>query len=414
MNYVKILLFLIIFPIISFAQSSSSYSRYGVGDIEYTYSARSLGLGHTGVASLPSDFVELLNPASWSTIRLTRIEFSLALNGIKISNKDNSAFYTDSDLKGFTFAFPISTKYGIGFASGLLPYSRINYKVIHNNVDTNEPGGDNTIAYEGDGGLSMLFIGTSYKTPFDWILGVSVEYYFGKQTYSSKIDFEDPTLDPAEFESSYRSTGFGTTVGLISDNLSGMFESETITNLRLGLSANIISDLDTDTSLTRNPATLADTIVSGRTKLSVPIRITGGITLQLKNAYNFNLEYTYQPWTEYKLSGIKSNFLKDVHKFSFGFEYAPVWRLGKSTWEQIMWRAGLSYESTQYKINGTDINQYSVFAGLSIPLSFGNTFDLGLEYSLRGTTSFNLLKENFFKINVGISFGDLWFQRTEK
>ena len=414
MNILKIFFLLIIISSVLIAQSSSTYSRYGVGDIDYTFSARSLGLGKTGVASLNSDFVELLNPASWSALQLTRIEFSLALNGVKIKDKDNSAFYTDSDFKGFTFAFPISTKYGIGFASGLLPYSRISYKVVYNNTGVTGPGGDNTIEYEGDGGLSMIFIGTSYKTPFDWILGISAEYYFGKQTYSSIIRFDDPTIASAEFETDYRSTGFGTTIGLISQDFSDLFKSESITNFRFGVSANIISDLDTDTTLTRNPATSADTVVSGRTKLTIPVRITGGITLQLKNEYNFNLEYLYQPWTDYKLAGVKSPFLKNVHKISFGFEYAPVWRLGKTTWEQIMLRAGLSYESTQYKINGNDINQYSIFAGLSLPLSIGNTLDLGLKYALRGTTDFDLLKENFFEINVGISFGDLWFQRVQK
>jgi len=366
------------------------------------------------VASLSRDFVELLNPASWSSLELTRIEFSLALNGVKLSDNNQSAFYTDSDFKGFTFAFPISTKYGISFASGLLPYSRISYNVVKRNTDVSGPGGDNTVTYEGDGGLSMIFMGTTYRTPLDWILGLSVEYYFGKQTYSSVIDFEDIAYSSAEYETDFRATGFGTTIGLISENLSKLLGSESITNLRVGIAANIISNLDTDTSLTRNPKTTADTVSAGNVVLKLPARITGGFSIQLKNEYNFNLDYTFQPWTDYKLAGRKSAFLKDVHKISFGFEYTPIWKLGNSSWEQIMWRAGLSYESSQYRINGNDINQYSIFAGLSLPLSFGNTLDLGLEYSLRGTTDFNLLKENFFTVNIGISFGDLWFQRPQE
>ena len=79
-----------------------------------------------------------------------------------------------------------------------------------------------------------------------------------------------------------------------------------------------------------------------------------------------------------------------------------------------MWRAGLSYGVTQYVFNGNDISQYSIFAGLSFPVGIGNTLDLGLEYSLRGTTDSGLIKENFYRINLGFSFGDLWFQRVEK
>ncbi|MFC2103009.1 hypothetical protein ACFLSS_01125 [Bacteroidota bacterium] len=414
MKLLKIILILIIITPVSFAQSSSTYSRFGIGDIDYTYSARSLGLGKTGVASLSRDFVELLNPASWSQLELTRIELSLALNGVQISDKDQSVFYTDADFKGFTFAFPISTKYGIGFASGLIPYSRISYDVVQNNTGVTGPGGDHTVTYKGEGGLSMIFIGTSYRTPVDWVLGISIEYYFGKQTYSSNIDFVDPAFNSAEYETDYRSTGFGTTLGLISQDFSKLLNSKAITNLRAGISANLISKLDTDTSLTINPKTVADTILSGNTDLTMPARVTGGITLQLENEYNFNLEYIFQPWTDYKLADAKSAFLKDVHKINFGFEYVPQWEIGNSMWEQMMWRAGLSYESTQYKINGNDINQYSVFAGFSLPFSFGNTLDVGLEYSLRGTKDFNLLKENFFTINIGFSFGDLWFQRARQ
>ncbi len=119
MNIFKIIFFLVVFTTILFSQSSSSYTRYGIGDINYTYSARSLGLAQTGVATLNQGFVEILNPASWAALSLTRIEFSLVLNGVQLNDNSNTALYTDADFKGFTFAFPISKRLGIGFASGL-------------------------------------------------------------------------------------------------------------------------------------------------------------------------------------------------------------------------------------------------------------------------------------------------------
>jgi hypothetical protein len=404
----------IICSAIIFSQSSSTYTRFGIGDINYTYSARSLGLGQTGAASVTRGFVELLNPASWAGLKLTRVEFSLVLNGVELSTNTKSALHTDADFKGFTFAFPISTKSGIGFASGLLPYSRISYNVVQTNVSNDPDISDHTTTYQGDGGLSRLFMGASYIMPFDWIIGATLEYYFGKQTYSSMIEFDNPLFLSSEFESSYRSTGFGTTIGLISQNFAGLLNNESISNLRFGFSVNLISDLDTDTSLTINPETVADTVRFGKAKMSIPFRINGGISLHLKGVYKFNLDYIFQPWTKYSLGGVSSQLLRDVHKFSFGFEYAPQRELGMTNWEQIMWRAGLSYELTQYLINGNDITQYSVFAGLSFPVGIGNTLDLGLEYSLRGTTDSGLIRENFYRINVGFSFGELWFQRVQK
>ncbi len=414
MKIYRIILFLVVYSTILFSQSSSSYTRFGIGDINYTYSARSLGLAHTGVATLNQGFVELLNPASWSALKLTRIEFSLVLNGVQLNGNSNSALYTDADFKGFTFAFPISKKFGIGIASGLLPYSRISYKVVQSNTDNVTPSGNYTETYEGDGGLSRLFMGASVKLPLDWNFGATLEYYFGKRTYSSNIEFDDKSFLPSEYELDYRSTGFGTTVGLVSQNFASLFNSESISNLRIGVSVNLLSDLETDTSLTINPTNRADTVFSGITQMSVPMRITAGMTLQFSNIYSFNVDYIYQPWSEFSLGGVNSSYLRDVNKIGFGFEYKPKLAIGKSGWELIALRVGLSYEQTQYIINETGINQFSVFAGLTLPLGFGDSVDLGLEYSKRGTTEANLIQENFFKINIGISFGQLWFQRVQK
>ena len=193
-----------------------------------------------------------------------------------------------------------------------------------------------------------------------------------------------------------------------------MFNSESISNLKLAISANIIAELETDTLLTSKSASIIDTLGIGMTKMNVPTKITAGATVTVSNNFILNLDYFFQPWSDYKLSEIKSVNLKDAHKVSFGFEYRPTRALGMGYWEQIMLRFGLSYEQTQYTYNGNDINQYSVFGGFSLPLSYENTIDFAIEYSIRGTTEANLLQENFIRINLGFSFGDIWFQRYEK
>jgi len=317
-------------------------------------------------------------------------------------------------FKGFTFAFPISRKNNIGLAIGIVPYSRISYQVVELTEAEDSINSNFTTTYEGDGGLSRLFLGATYHLPIGFTFGATVEYYFGKQTYSSLVEFTNSSFLPAEYKLDYRSTGFGTTIGIITNNFAGLFNSETISNLNFGVSVNVISELNTDTSLTINPSTVADTITSGVTNMEIPFRVAAGITLVLSNKYNFNLDYIYQPWSKYTFGGLTSRNLRDVHRIGVGFEYALVDEPGSTTWEQIRWRLGLSYELTQYVINGTDIIQFGTYAGLSFPLSVGNSFDVDLEYSLRGTTDNNLVQENFFRINIGISFGELWFQRVQK
>jgi len=396
-----------------YAQSTSTYTRSGVGDIIYSYSARSLSLGHSGSALINKDYIAVTNPASWSSLAKTRIEFSFVYNGTNISNSTDSKFYGDGDFKGFAFAFPVSEDHGIGIATGLVPYSRINY-LVEQDKEAVSSSSNYKATYQGKGGLSKLFIGGTYKFPFDLVFGGTLEYYFGNLKYLSKVEFENSLTFPAEFEMVYAPTGFGTSLGLISPDLSGLFNSESISDLKLAVSANVISELETDTLLTSRSSSNIDTLGLGVTKMSVPTKITVGATVSVSNNYTFILDYFYQPWSDYKFNEIKSLNLKDAQKVSFGFEYRPTRALGTSFWEQIMLRFGLSYEESQYTYFGNDINQYSVFGGFSLPLSYENTIDFGIEYSIRGTTEANLLQENFIRINLGLSFGDIWFQRYDK
>jgi hypothetical protein len=409
-----ILIILVGFLFEANAQSNSTYTRYGLGDVQYSYSARTLSMGHSGSALINKDYVEIFNPASWSALSRTRIEFSFVYNGMLLSNSSESKYYGDGDFKGFTFAFPVSQENGIGVAMGIVPYSRLNYLIVLKDLEDGSSAGPYTATYEGKGGLSKIFIGSSVNVPADFVFGATLDYYFGNLKYNSEIEFSNTNVFPSEYELRYGPTGFGTTVGLISPDLSGLFNSETISDLRFSLSTNIISKLNVDTSLTTRSSSIVDSIGTGETKMEVPLRINAGVGAILSEKYIIVLDYFFQPWTEFKLNNMKQRNLKDVHKISAGFEYRPKKRLGASYWEQIMLRAGLSFEKSQYTFNGNDIDQYSAFAGFSLPLSPENTFDFAFEYSMRGTTENNLLKENFFRFNLGISFGDIWFLRYEK
>ncbi len=402
----------ILMSTLSLAQRTSTYTRYGLGDIYYSYSARTLSMGHAGSAMINKDYIELLNPASWSNLSMTRIEFSFAYDELRLSNQDQIKYYGDGVFKGFTFAFPVSKEYGIGIAMGIAPYTRINYEVQEKVTD--ESTGNYTTTYQGKGGLSKVFIGSTYTLPINLILGATLEYYFGNINYTSKVQFDNTSLFPAEYELTYGPTGFGTTIGLITPDMSGLFNSGSISNFRLGLSANLISKLDTDTSFISSSSTITDSIGSGKTKMKVPTRLNVGLHIAFINVYNIVLDYFYQPWTQFKLSNVNQLNMNDVHKISLGFEYTPQRVPGISFWEQIMLRAGLSYELSQYKVNGKDLNQYSFFGGFGLPLSEDNSLDFGIEYSVRGKTEENLMQEQFFKFNLGISFGELWFIRYEK
>jgi hypothetical protein len=45
-------------------------------------------------------------------------------------------------------------------------------------------------------------------------------------------------------------------------------------------------------------------------------------------------------------------------------------------------------------------------------IKFSN-INIGVEYGSTGTTKSNLVKEDFFNINLSLSFNDKWFQKRK-
>lgn len=414
----KYLIFVFTLIIISFtsisAQNISPYSRFGIGDMLYSYSARSLGMGHSGSAILNQDYINIINPASLAGLNATRIEFSYSLNFNLLSTNSDSRNYREGVFKGFAFAFPISRDYGIGASLGLIPYSRLNYHVQQTVQGSEGVTTDYILNLKGEGGLSKIFIGTSYKLPFDLFLGASFDYYFGNLEYSSRINFPDNTQNPAEYKLIYSPRGIGTTIGLISPDLSGLVNSESISNFRLGAAMNLFPELDTDSILTTQSNTFVDTVATGTTQMKIPYRFSFGTSLIFNKEYTVSIDYTFQPWSEFEFTRINEQNLKNAHKISTGFEFRPSHKLGADYLEQIIWRFGLSYEQTHYKIMDNNLQQYSVSGGFSLPIGSFNWADFGIEYAVRGTKDSDLISENFIKFNLGFSFGDIWFTRYEK
>jgi hypothetical protein len=398
----------------SFGQSNSVYTRSGFGDLEYGYSAKMVGIGNIGTTQLDPDHLLTTNPASWSVLSRTRVEFAIGYRGALISDDQQSNYTSETEFKGFTFGIPVSREYGVGVVVGLLPYSRISYNAEEVYPSADEIIPSYKIFYEGKGGLSKIFLGSSFFLPLGFSAGVTLDYYFGNQNYVSTIKFDDPRYINTAYENIRRSTGFGTTLGLISSNLAREFRISAFTDLRFGFSYNYVGNLDTDSIFTQTSLFLVDTVTISKAEMEIPARFTAGISFALDESYNFNFDYMFQPMSKYSFNSQPDVNLRDASRYSLAFEFKPKKMVGMTTMEQIMWRFGLSYEQTQYVFNGNDINQYSVFGGLSYPLGVDNTIDLAVEYSNRGTQENNLLHENAIKIYLGLSFGELWFLRYDK
>jgi len=396
------------------AQSSSPYSRYGIGDLKYSFSPRYQALGQLGVSIQDKYHISTINPATWTNFDRTKIEFAMGYNGVLIQAKNKKSFSAETEVEGLSFGFPISEDLGIGFAAGIIPISRISYLTKQNISNPDSLISNYDLTFEGKGGLSKIFLGTSVKVPFDWSLGASFDYYFGNLRYISSIIFNNNSNFSSVYELIYRPTGFGLTFGILSADLKNTINLKSLSNLRLGASINYFSTLNTDSVIISKSSVLIDTVAFYNADMKLPARFNIGLSFTVFNRYLFTFDYSSQAFSNYKIFLKKNDNLQNSYKISTGFELQPDNDIVSKFWERVFYRFGLSYEKTPYKVFDIGIEQYSISGGITLPINPDNLVDIALQYSVRGTNDKNLLKENFFILNLSIIFNELWFLRIEK
>ncbi len=396
-----------------FASGGSLYTRYGVGDVINSSSGRLMSLGGLGYALQNSDYLSDLNPANWYRIYATRLEANFLLNGVKLDDGMNKSNYAKGIFNGIKVGIPIERDLGIAIVMGVTPESFVQYEVV--NSVTNNSIENYTTKYEGSGGINKLFIGTSFKLPYDFVLGASLDYYMGSIKYSSVIEFEDNS----EFNNSsvrkqrdYKGLGFN--VGLLTPDLSKIINIDKIQDLRLGIAFKYASNIKTDTSLYIGSLLGEKLVEKIPVYTHLPYKVGFGLSFIYDQNYLFIIDYANQPWSKYTFNGINDPNLRDYQKVSIGLEHRNSVTRYSTFADQIILRGGVGYEQTQYKINGTGIDYYYLTAGLSFPLMFENTVDIGVSAGFRGKKDNALIKETVYNLSLTFSFGELWFIRQDR
>jgi hypothetical protein len=65
-------------------------------------------------------------------------------------------------------------------------------------------------------------------------------------------------------------------------------------------------------------------------------------------------------------------------------------------------------------VNNESIDELGISFGVGVPVGrlFSNA-NIGFEIGQRGTTSSNLVQENFFNISLSLSLNDRWFEKRK-
>ncbi len=403
---------LILFANVAFAMGGGAYSRYGLGEPIYSYTASKFGLSALGIGYSDAFSINGNNPASWFSINLTRMEASVLFRGSKISDltKTENAHYTT--FNGFALAFPISKDYGVVASMGMIPYSRVEYKVQFNSQSREL--GDFVESYSGDGGVSRLYFGSSVKLA-DWAFGATFNYFVGKIEYHSNLVFPDT--------SSFRNVGYvlhknyygvGFTFGMLTPDLSKILKLKAISDLRFGAVVSFASSIKTDSTISTNNLIGTNQIANGLTTTKIPTRLGAGFSFVLKKNYRVAFDFIQQNWNDYRFAEKQGRFLANSYRAAVGMEYFKPPSKFSTFKEQLRYRVGLSYEKLPFNIGGENITQIAASFGVSVPLGYGNSIDIGITAGSRGKKTSKIFEEKFVGASLSFSLGELWFVRIKR
>ena len=152
------------------------------------------------------------------------------------------------------------------------------------------------------------------------------------------------------------------------------------------------------------------------TILKLPSKFSIGAGVGENKKWLLGTEVTFQGLSSFtpRVSTTSNVKYENAVKYTLGGYYIPNYNSFTSYFKKITYRAGLRYENTGLVINNIAINDYALTGGLGMPVggAFSNV-NLGFELGRRGTTTANLIEENYANIIISLSLNDKWFNKRK-
>ena len=414
---VSILIGLIMFPTLLLAQfnnnTSSPYSRFGMGDLQPYGFGRSVAMGGASLASRYHQQINLSNPASYTAIDSLAFMFEFGVDS-RISNFKNDLGSTNANNVNFQyFAMKFQINNWMATSLGLTPFSDIGYAVdVYEEIDN---VGAVLTQYYGAGTVSNAYFGLAIEPIKNVSIGANLNYRFGKLNSIAEVYF----LEASDFYGiqqygDFRLRDFGLDFGVqvtlpLKEDTRIIFAAVLENKPEY---TSLFSNI-TQKNLNSGTAIDVDTLSYSEEELSsivMPLTYGGGVSFVKDNSIEINVDYYHQSWADATFFGNKSSFLTDLNKFAFGAEWIPNKFSIRSYVSKIAYRAGFKYEETYLKIGDEQINDFGISFGVGLPVYRSNsTINIGAEIGRRGTTKNGLVLENYARLNLSMNIYDLWF-----
>ncbi len=435
----------------AFGQDNSPYSRYGVGDLVPPTHIITRALGGISAGYTDQLSINFNNPASYSSfqgnkeLKSKKLSSGRAILDIGINFEGRTLrepatskkFVANNALFSYVqLGVPLKQSWGLSF--GLRPVSRISYKMFRserliNPIFPFNPIDSALTRFEGEGGSYLASIGTGFslfkrekhKMEEKLSVGINGGYLFGEKNYNTRRTFINDTVEYAQ--ANYESkTNFGNLY--FNAGVQYRLPLNTKIALTIGAYGNLGQKLNATQDILRETfqynAALGeirlDSVSDRRDikgKIEMPSSFTFGFVLQKypiptkEGGWLIGVDFSQQNWDNYRFYGQKDS-VRNKWEIKAGAQLNPVPK--RNYFSQVAYRFGFSLGPDYINV-GNKLSQFTTSFGLGLPMALSrqapnqiSVINLAFEYSKRGNNN-NLLKENMFRLLLGLSLSDIWF-----
>lgn len=459
--------------------SGSPYSAYGFGDLAGTSQSVQAMMGGVGIAVADPFGVSAANPASYPYLSHTAFEAGIVVRNIAYETGTISSRGRSTRMQGLSLGVPFA-KGRWGAAFGVSPVSTVSYKITE--VVPVEGGNASLVYSGSGGlnraflgaGCMLWQQNDSVSRGGKLTIGANLNYVFGAVQQSSKAYYPSGNgyynaaiTHSLVVRSPMGSIGLQYAGDLIGLNRArhrmaarkerlrahdARLEMEWLNagrdpkdrrkvriprsegdalRYRLGLSAELPATLaarsstlatnflvgSTGVEFPRDTSTFIDGV---RGTLEMPMLLGAGFAIY-NSHWTVALEHRRRDWSQLRVNAEgfeQANSLNSGASYALGASFRPSGRERGNFISGASYRMGLRYTDDYITVNGTDLMQFGMSFGLSLPVMGSSTrsrINIGAELGERGTTNDGLLRERYADLFIGITITpdlrEQWFKK---
>lgn len=409
--------------------TNSPYSQYGLGALASQATGFNRGMNGLAYGFHEHNQVNYMNPASYASVDSLSFIFDAGVS-LQLTNFDengNKVNAHNADIEYVTASFRAFKHVGVSF--GILPYSNVGYNFSNTqNVNafpsTSSPNATYSNIYSGNGGLHMVYLGAGWE-PFKGIaFGANISYLWGTLNRSSTNTYSDSYVNTL-------SKNYTAQVKSYKVDLGAQFtcpinkKNELTLGLAYSLGHNLGAEPECNIISTNSQTSVSDTtryVVSKA--FEIPQTFGVGLMWNYNNRLKFGVDYQMQKWVKIQYPQLttingKTGYslvdgqFTDRHKLTVGGDYCKGERY-RGFFSRMHYRGGVSYATPYLRINGQEgPRELSASFGVGIPIinGYNNRSMLNISAEWVNQKAVGLIKENTFRINVGLTFNERWFAK---